>query len=119
MAGPLPLIDISATKWEGKGIPMAVNNHQKQHRVRACRAYSSDRLTMIAIGGVIGAGLFTVAGRWSSAETGPEPSLTYALCGVLIIMVVQILGEMSVATPDHRLVQRVCPRGARPWAGFP
>jgi GABA permease len=57
-------------------------------------------LTMIAMGGVIGAGLFvgsgTVIGR-----AGPAAFLTYAITGVLIILVMRMLGEMATANPSR------------------
>ena len=56
-------------------------------------------LTMIAIGGVIGAGLFVGSGA-IIGEVGPAAFLTYALTGVLIVMVMRMLGEMAVANPS-------------------
>jgi hypothetical protein len=54
---------------------------------------------MIAIGGVIGAGLFVGSGV-VIADTGPGSFLTYAMAGVLIIMVMRMLAEMAVANPS-------------------
>src|SRR5215218_7666421 len=54
-------------------------------------------LTMIAIGGVIGAGLFVGSGAIIQ-EVGPAAFLTYALTGVLIGMVMRRLGEVGGAT---------------------
>src|SRR3954468_17918422 len=56
-------------------------------------------LTMIAIGGVIGAGLFVGSGT-VIAGTGPSAFLTYAITGVLIILVMRMLGEMATANPS-------------------
>ena len=55
-------------------------------------------LAMIAIGGVIGAGLFVGSGA-VIAEVGPAAFITYALTGVLIIMVMRMLGEMAASNP--------------------
>ncbi|MFO1154821.1 MAG: hypothetical protein U1E42_14340 [Rhodospirillales bacterium] len=55
-------------------------------------------LTMIAIGGVIGAGLFVGSGVVIKS-VGPGAFLTYALSGVLIVMVMRMLGEMATASP--------------------
>ena len=74
-------------------------------------------LTMIAIGGVIGAGLFVGSGVVIN-ETGPGAFLTYALCGVLIIMVMQMLGEMSVARPTTGSFSEYAREALGPWAGF-
>ena len=54
---------------------------------------------MIAIGGVIGAGLFVGSGAVIKT-VGPGAFLTYAITGVLIIMVMRMLGEMAVANPS-------------------
>ncbi len=63
------------------------------------KALNQRQLTMIAIGGVIGAGLFVGSGVVIK-DTGPGSFLTYALAGVLIIMVMRMLAEMAVANPS-------------------
>ncbi|MEP6799707.1 MAG: GABA permease, partial [Lapillicoccus sp.] len=55
-------------------------------------------LTMIAMGGVIGAGLFVGSGV-VIGEAGPGVFITYAITGVLIILVMRMLGEMATANP--------------------
>jgi GABA permease len=72
---------------------------------------------MIAIGGVIGPGLFVGSGLVIN-ETGPGAFLTYALCGVLIIMVMQMLGEMAVAKPSTGSFAEYARDALGPWAGF-
>ena len=54
---------------------------------------------MIAIGGVIGAGLFVGSGVVINT-VGPGAFLTYAITGVLIVMVMRMLGEMATANPS-------------------
>lgn len=56
-------------------------------------------LTMIAIGGVIGAGLFVGSGVVIN-KAGPAAFLSYAITGVLIILVMRMLGEMATANPS-------------------
>ena len=56
-------------------------------------------LTMIAMGGVIGAGLFVGSGTVIGGA-GPAAFLTYAITGVLIILVMRMLGEMATANPS-------------------
>ena len=63
------------------------------------KGLSQRHLTMIAIGGVIGAGLFVGSGAVIK-DAGPAAFLTYAVTGVLIIMVMRMLGEMAVANPS-------------------
>jgi GABA permease len=59
-------------------------------------------LTMIAIGGVIGAGLFVGSGAVIN-QFGPAAFLTYAITGALIVMVMRMLGEMATANPSTGL----------------
>src|SRR3954469_25243 len=56
-------------------------------------------LTMIAIGGVIGAGLFVGSGVVINT-VGPAAFLTYAVTGVVIVMIMRMLGEMATASPS-------------------
>ncbi|MBK6885551.1 MAG: amino acid permease [Tetrasphaera sp.] len=81
------------------------------------KSLKQRHLTMIAIGGVIGAGLFVGSGVVIN-ETGPAAFLTYALCGVLIIMVMQMLGEMAVAKPSTGSFAEYARDALGPWAGF-
>jgi GABA permease len=60
-------------------------------------------LAMIAIGGVIGAGLFVGSGA-VIAEVGPAAFLTYALTGVLIIMVMRMLGPPRILRLARSLI---------------
>lgn len=61
-------------------------------------ALHSRHLTMIALGGIIGASLFVGSGS-VIATAGPAALLSYALGGVLVILVMRMLGEMAVARP--------------------
>jgi len=53
---------------------------------------------MIALGGVIGAGLFVGSGVVVSAA-GPAAVLSFAITGLLVVLVMRMLGEMAVAYP--------------------
>jgi GABA permease len=55
-------------------------------------------VTMIALGGVIGAGLFVGSGAVIN-QTGPAAVLSYLAAGALVILVLSMLGEMAVANP--------------------
>lgn len=81
------------------------------------RALSQRQLRMIAIGGVIGAGLFVGSGV-VMADTGPGAFLTYALSGVLIIMVMRMLAEMAVARPSTGSFADYSRDALGTWAGF-
>jgi GABA permease len=74
-------------------------------------------LTMIAIGGVIGAGLFVGSGAVMK-QTGPAAFLSYAVTGLLIILVMRMLGEMATANPSTGSFADYARRALGGWAGF-
>ncbi|MQY32512.1 GABA permease [Streptomyces sp. RB17] len=74
-------------------------------------------LTMIAIGGVIGAGLF-VGSSSGIATAGPGILLSYALVGTLVVLVMRMLGEMSAANPTSGSFSEHADRALGRWAGF-
>ncbi len=74
-------------------------------------------LTMIAIGGVIGAGLFVGSGVVIH-DAGPGAFLSYAITGVLIIMVMRMLGEMATANPSTGSFTDYARKALGGWAGF-
>ncbi|MFG1932152.1 amino acid permease [Mycobacterium sp. NPDC048908] len=81
------------------------------------KALNQRQLRMIAIGGVIGAGLFVGSGV-VIADTGPGAFITYALAGVLIIMVMRMLAEMAVAHPSTGSFADYSRDALGHWAGF-
>ncbi|MEV0495324.1 amino acid permease [Streptomyces atratus] len=72
---------------------------------------------MIALSGVIGAGLFVGSGA-GIAAAGPSIVVAYALSGVLVMLVMRMLGEMSAANPDSGSFSVHAERAIGPWAGF-
>src|SRR6202789_1258974 len=78
---------------------------------------SQRQLNMIALGGVIGAGLFVGSGV-IIGETGPGAFITYALCGVLVVLVMRMLGEMATADPSTGSFADYARQALGGWAGF-
>ncbi|MFD6418891.1 amino acid permease [Streptomyces sp. NPDC060194] len=74
-------------------------------------------LSMIAIGGVIGAGLFVGSGA-GIAAAGPGILLSYALTGLLVVLVMRMLGEMAAADPVSGSFSTYADRSLGRWAGF-
>ncbi|GGY63909.1 amino acid transporter [Streptomyces olivaceoviridis] len=74
-------------------------------------------LSMIALGGVIGAGLFVGSGA-GIAAAGPSIVIAYTLSGVLVMLVMRMLGEMSAAYPSSGSFSAHAERAIGPWAGF-
>ncbi|MFC3577591.1 amino acid permease [Streptomyces yaanensis] len=74
-------------------------------------------LSMIALGGVIGAGLFVGSGA-GIAAAGPSIVIAYAVSGLLVMLVMRMLGEMSAAHPSTGSFSAHAERAIGPWAGF-
>ena len=81
------------------------------------RGLSQRQLNMIALGGVIGAGLFVGSGV-ILGETGPGAFITYAVCGVLVVLVMRMLGEMATANPSTGSFADYARQALGGWAGF-
>lgn len=81
------------------------------------KGLSERQLRMIAIGGVIGAGLFVGSGV-IIGDVGPGVFITYTLCGALIIMVMRMLAEMAVAKPATGSFADYARDALGNWAGF-
>ncbi|WP_327178643.1 amino acid permease [Streptomyces sp. NBC_01335] len=75
------------------------------------------QITMISIGGVIGAGLF-VGSSTSVAAAGPAVLISFLLAAALVVLVMQMLGEMAVAQPDTGSFSTYADRALGRWAGF-
>jgi len=78
---------------------------------------SQRQLMMIAIGGIIGAGFF-VGSSVAIGKAGPAAVLTYVLCGVVIILVMRMLGEMATANPSTGSFAEYARQALGGWAGF-
>ena len=74
-------------------------------------------LTMIAMGGVIGAGLFVGSGV-VIGEAGPGAFLSYLITGLVIVLVMRMLGEMATANPSTGSFADYAREALGGWAGF-
>jgi GABA permease len=81
------------------------------------RGLSQRQLNMIALGGVIGAGLFVGSGV-VIGETGPAAFITYGLCGTVVVLVMRMLGEMATANPSTGSFADYARQAMGGWAGF-
>ncbi|HEX5207252.1 MAG TPA: amino acid permease [Steroidobacteraceae bacterium] len=81
------------------------------------RTLRPRHVTMISLGGIIGAGLF-VGSSVAIAATGPMVIVTYALTGLMVLIVMRCLGEMAVSRPDIRSFTEFARAGFGHWAGF-
>ncbi|BDM67276.1 amino acid transporter [Streptomyces nigrescens] len=74
-------------------------------------------LTMLGLGGVIGAGLFVGSGA-GIAVAGPGIVLSYLIAGALAMLIMRMLGEMSAAMPASGAFSVHAERALGRWAGF-
>jgi L-asparagine transporter-like permease len=81
------------------------------------RSLKGRHLTMISIGGIIGAGLF-VSSSTSIIAGGPASFISYTITGLLILRVMRMLGEMTTALPHVRSFTEFARAGLGDGAGF-
>ncbi len=74
-------------------------------------------IQMIALGGVIGTGLFFGAAK-SIQSTGPSIILSYILGGIVIYIIMRALGEMTVHHPSSGSFSDYANRYISNYAGF-
>ncbi|WP_028813433.1 amino acid permease [Streptomyces flavidovirens] len=97
------------------GNPVEPGNPQPSDGLQA--GLKNRHLSMIAIGGVIGAGLF-VGSSGGIAAAGPAILLSYTLVGALVVFVMRMLGEMAAANPTSGSFSAYADRALGRWAGF-
>ncbi|MFC9970062.1 amino acid permease [Spirillospora sp. NPDC127200] len=74
-------------------------------------------MTMLAIGGAVGAGLFVGSGN-VIRTAGPAAVVSYAAAGLLVLCVLRALGEMVVARPVAGSLAEYARMALGPAAGF-
>lgn len=74
-------------------------------------------ITMISIGGVVGAGLF-VGSATAIATAGPAVLVSFGLAATLVVLVMRMLAEMATAHPDTGSFSTYADRALGHWAGF-
>lgn len=81
------------------------------------RTLSHRHVTMITIGGIIGAGLF-VGSSVAIAGAGPASVLSYIGSGLIFVLLMQMLAEMAMALPDVRSFSEFTRAALGNGAGF-
>ncbi|MEH6943084.1 amino acid permease [Bacillus sp. JJ722] len=92
-------------------IDLAIQNTELKKNLK------TRHVTMISIGGVIGAGLFVGSGN-IILQTGPAALLSYLLAGLIVVLVMRMLGEMAVVNPDSGSFSTYANNAIGPWAGY-
>ncbi|WP_448851954.1 amino acid permease [Corynebacterium sp. 335C] len=72
---------------------------------------------MMGLGSAIGAGLFLGTGVGIQAA-GPGVLVSYVIAGVIVVLVMQMLGEMAAARPSSGAFSTYAEMAFGPWAGF-
>lgn len=81
------------------------------------RTLRARHVEMIAIGGIIGAGLF-VGSSAAIAAVGPAVMLSYAAAGLIVLLVMRMLSEMASALPGVQSFPEFTRIGLGNWAAF-
>lgn len=81
------------------------------------KSLAARHVTMITIGGIIGAGLF-VGSSASIATTGPAIIISYGLAGLMMLIIMRMVSEMAVAHPQIGAFTEFAREGLGNWAGF-
>lgn len=85
--------------------------------VKLSHKLKNRHLQMIALGGVIGSGLFFGSAK-SIHLTGPSIILAYLLGGLVIYIIMRALGEMTVDKPSSGSFSEYAHNYVGPYAGF-
>jgi L-asparagine transporter-like permease len=81
------------------------------------RLLTGRQLTMIAIGGAIGTGLF-LGSSLAISQAGPSVIVAYVLCGLVALVIAFALAEMAVVHPTAGGFGAIAHSYIGPWAGF-
>jgi len=90
---------------------------QSEPKYELSRSLKGRHLTMISIGGIIGAGLF-VSSSTSIIAGGPASFISYLITGLLVLLEMRMLGEMTTALPHVRSFTEFARAGLGEGAGF-
>src|ERR687890_1413693 len=90
---------------------------QSQQHGHLQQGLKRRHMTMISLGGIIGAGLFVGTGPILN-QAGPATILTYLLTGIILILIMRMLGEMAVAQPSVGSFSDYSRMALGNWAGF-
>ena len=112
--------NLSEQTWEPEGMETIASEIAvapvEQRELQ--RAIGSRQLSMIAIGGAIGTGLFLASGG-AISQAGPGGAmLAYAIMGIAVYCMMQSLGEMATQLPIRGSFETYAERFIDPSFGF-
>ncbi|HEY7797963.1 MAG TPA: amino acid permease [Hyphomonadaceae bacterium] len=89
----------------------------QQAAPKLTKSLRARHVTMISIGGIIGAGLFVNSAN-AIASIGPAVIVSYLLTGLIVLLVMRMLGEMAMAWPETGAFTEFSRLALGPLAGF-
>ncbi|MFC6065694.1 amino acid permease [Streptomyces ochraceiscleroticus] len=99
------------------GEPVGENNKEAVEGAGLRGELKQRHMRLIALGGVIGAGLFVGSGVVIE-DAGPAAIISFLLAGGLVILVMRMLGEMAVARPSVGSFYAYARLALGNWGGF-
>jgi len=109
-------VTITARSQAEQSAPEIQEQPPAQERLR--RSLKPRHLTMIAMGGAIGTGLFVASGN-TIATAGPGGALlAYVAIGFMVFLLMQSLGEMATYLPVSGAFEEYSTRFVSPSFGF-
>lgn len=87
------------------------------HEAELGRSLKTRHVSMIAIGGIIGAGLF-VGSSTTISLVGPAAVASYCIAGLIILLVMRMISEIASAHPGIKSFPDFARLGLGHWAGF-
>ena len=81
------------------------------------RGLKVRHLTMMGLGSAIGAGLFLGTGA-GIRTAGPAVLVSYAIAGLIVVLVMRMLAEMAAALPSSGSFSTYAETAIGRWAGF-
>ncbi|MDO4919849.1 amino acid permease [Kocuria sp.] len=84
---------------------------------KTVRGLKPRQLTMMGLGGAIGAGLFLGSGK-GVAVAGPAILVSYIVAGALVVLVMWMIGELSAANPTSGAFSAHAQNAFGPVAGY-
>lgn len=113
------LVDDAGSRGTGLDRESTVGSPDGQDRQSSALSHSLQgrHVSMIAIGGIIGAGLF-VGSSTSIHAVGPAVIVSYALAGLVILMIMRMLSELASLHPGAGSFTELVRIGLGNRAGF-
>ncbi|MCT1916527.1 amino acid permease [Kocuria rhizophila] len=91
--------------------------HAPDASTKTVRGLKPRQLTMMGLGGAIGAGLFLGSGK-GVAVAGPAILVSYVVAGALVVLIMWMIGELSAANPTSGAFSTHAQNAFGPVAGY-